>query len=268
MILILCIKEHMNKQANPFGMLKSLVDSTSSYFLINYFVQYLEEAKKEDYIREYFLYDDIVHYIETGIYNWYKHSEEKYEKVIILDERQKLALKNILIVLCWAFWDYYEEYDAFFKYWFGSIQKANSCLEFLYEFKDWYAQTENFWDYDNLKSKQTNPLYSEVVETIIDSYKEVMNNWNTHMILKLDIDVPYIADDKTYFVKKEIVVEQSLDPIGDEGFFELSLNVDSDTDVLLYWWNAFLFGTTETTKKEDLKKFLLNLVDERFNLKK
>ncbi len=264
----------MNKQANPFWMLKSLVDSTSSYFLINYLVQYLEEVKKENYISEYFLHENIVWYIETGIFLWrYKIWDEKkkykdYDKVIILDEKQKLALKNILIVLCWAFWDYYEEYDAFFKYWFGSIQKANSCLEFLYEFKDWYAQTENFWDYDNLKSKQTNPLYSEVVETIIDSYKEGMNNWITHMILKLQIDVPYIADDKTYFVEKEIVVEQSLDPIGDEGFFELSLNADSDTDVLLYWWNAFYFGTTETTKKEDLKKFFLNLVDERFNLKK
>jgi len=55
----------MNKQANPFGMLKSLVDSTSSYFLINYFVQYLEEAKKNNYIKEYFLYEDIIDYIET-----------------------------------------------------------------------------------------------------------------------------------------------------------------------------------------------------------
>ena len=50
-------------------MLKSVVDSTSSYFLINYFTQYLEEAKKENYITEFFLYEDIICYIQTGVYD-------------------------------------------------------------------------------------------------------------------------------------------------------------------------------------------------------
>ena len=253
-------------QANPFWMLKSLVDSTSSYFLINYFVQYLEEAKKKNEIREYFLYEDIIHYIETGVFDWYKYSEEgKYEKVIVLPEKQKMALKNILIVLCWAFWDYYEEYDAFHQYWFYSIESSNACLEFLYEFRDWYAKEEDDWDYDALKSTKTNPLYSEIVETIIDSYKENMKEWKTDMKIKLKIDVPYTVDDKTCFVEKEIVVEQSFVKENGENFFELSLNVDSDRDVLLHWWNAFSFSTTKATKKSDLEKFFLNLVDERFN---
>ena len=264
----------MNTQASPFWMLKSLVDSTSSYFLINYLVQYLEEVKKENYISEYFLHENIVGYIETGIFLWQckiwdeKEEYEDYEKVIILDEKQKLALKNILIVLCWAFWDYADEYFAFFKYWFWSIEESNSCLDFLYEFKDWYAQEDDFWHYDDLKSTQTNQLYSEIVGEFVDSYKETMNRWKTDMTLKLKIDVPYIVNDTTYFAEQEIVFEQSFVKENDENFFEISLNVDSNTDVLLHWWNAFLFSTTKATKKSDLEKFFLNLVDERFNLKK
>lgn len=88
------------------------------------------------------------------------------------------------------------------------------------------------------------------------------------MSLKLKIDVPYIVDDTTYFTEQEIVFEQSFVKENDENFFEISLNVDSKTDVLLHWWNAFLFSTTKVTKKSDLEKFFLNLVDERFNLKK
>lgn len=252
-------------QANPFWMLKSLVDSTSSYFLINYFVQYLEEAKKNNYIKEYFLYEDIIDYIETGIYNQSHYEEGKYEKVIILSEKQKIALKNILIVLCWAFWDYYEEYDAFYQYWFYSIKSSNACLEFLYKFRDWYAKEDDFWDYDNLVRRKNNPLYSEVVWKFVDSYKEIMKEWKTDMKLKLKIDVPYMVNNTTYYVEKEIVFEQSFVKENGENFFEISLNVDSNTDVLLYGWNAFLFGTTKATKKKDLEKFFLNLVDERFN---
>ena len=258
----------MNKQANPFGMLKSLVDSTSSYFLINYFVQYLEEAKKNNYIKEYFLYEDIIDYIETWIYNEFHYEKEEYEKVLILPEKQKITLKNILIVLCWAFWSYADEYFAFFHYWFDIIGNANACLDFLYEFKDWYAKEDNCWDYDDLRRTKNNPLYSEIVGKFVDSYKETMNRWKTDMELKIKIDVPYIVDEKTYYVEKEIVFEQSYVKENDENFFEISLNVDSNTDVLLHWWNAFLFSTTKATKKSDLEKFFLNLVDERFNLKK
>lgn len=92
-----------------------------------------------------------------------------------------------------------------------------------------------------------------------------MKEWKTDMKIKLKIDVPYTVDDKTCFVEKEIVVEQSFVKENDENFFELSLNVDSDRDVLLHWWNAFSFSTTKATKKSDLAKFFLNLVDERFN---
>lgn len=258
----------MNKQANPFWMLKSLVDSTSSYFLINYFVQYLEEVKKNNNIKEYFLYEDIIAYIETWIYNEFHYEEDKYEKVIILPEKQKIALKNILIVLCWAFWDYYEEYDAFYQYWFYSVEYSNACLDFLNEFKEWYAKENDSWDYDILRRNKSNPLYSEIVGKFVDSYKETMNKWKTNMSLKLKIDVPYIVDDTTYFAEQEIVFEQSFVKENDENFFEISLNVDSNTDVLLHWWNAFLFSTTKATKKSDLEKFFLNIVDDRFNLKK
>ena len=118
-------------------------------------------------------------------------------------------------------------------------------------------------DYDILKRTKTNPLYSEIVETIIESYKEVMNNWKTDMRLKLKIDVPYQVNDKTYFVEKAIVVEQSF-VNKKEKFFEFSLETDSDKDSLLHWWNAFYFGTTKATKKSDLEKFFLNLVDDRY----
>ena len=258
------------EKANTFWMLKSLVDNTSSYLIINYFTQYLEEAKKENYITEFFLYEDIICYIQSGIYNGYKHNnyEEDYEKAIILDEKQKTVLKLILIILCWAFWYYAEEYYSFNEYCFGTIKDSNACLDFLYEFKDWYAKEENYWDYDILKKSKTNPLYSEIVETIIDSYKEVMSNWKTSMRLKLKIDVPYQVYEKTYFVEKEIVVEQSFVNKKGNKFFEFSLDVDSRRDSLLHWWNAFYFGTTKATKKSDLEKFFLNLVDERFNLKK
>lgn len=252
-------------QANPFWMLKSLVDSTSSYFLINYFVQYLEEAKRKNEIREYFLYEDIIHYIETGVFDCYKYNEENYDKVIILPEKQKIALKNILIVLCWAFWDYYEEYDAFYQYGFFSIEYSNACLDFLNEFKNWYAKENDFWDYDNLERRKNNPLYSEIVGKFVDSYKETMKEWKTDMKLKLKIDVPYMVNNTTYYVEKEIVFEQSFVKENGENFFEISLNTDSDRSVLLFWWNAFLFGTTKATKKKDLEKFFLNLVDERFN---
>lgn len=258
------------EKANPFWMLKSVVDSTSSYFLINYFTQYLEEAKKENYITEFFLYEDIICYIQTGVYDWYRKNnyEEDYEKAIILDEKQKTVLKLILIILCWAFWYYAEEYYSFNEYCFGTIDDSNACLEFLYEFKDWYAKENDDLDYDILKSWKTNPLYSEVVETIVDSYKETMNNWKTDMRLKLKIDVPYQVNDKTYFVEKAIVVEQSFVNKKRNKFFEFSLETDSDKDSLLHWWNTFYFGTTKATKKSDLVKFFLNLVDERFNLKK
>lgn len=116
-------------------------------------------------------------------------------------------------------------------------------------------------------------MYSEVVGTIIDSYKETMYNWKTDMKIKLKIDVPYKVNDENYFVEKEIVVKQSFVIKGDEKFFELSLDLDSDRNDfinfdLLNWWNCFLFSTTKATKKSDLAKFLLNLVDERFNMKK
>jgi len=54
------------------------------------------------------------------------------------------------------------------------------------------------------------------------------------MELKIKIDVPYIVDEKTYYVEKEIVFEQSYVKENDENFFEISLNVDSNTDVLLH----------------------------------
>ena len=193
---------------------------------------------------------------------------EDYEKAIILDEKQKTVLKLILIILCWAFWYYAEEYYSFNEYCFGTIDDSNACLDFLNEFKDWYAKENNDLDYDILKRSKTNPLYSEVVETIIDSYKEAMNNWKTDMRLKLKIDVPYQVNDKTYFVEKAIVVEQSFVNKKRNKFFEFSLETDSDKDSLLHWWNTFYFGTTKATKKSDLEKFFLNLVDERFNLKK
>jgi hypothetical protein len=54
------------------------------------------------------------------------------------------------------------------------------------------------------------------------------------MKLKLKIDVPYQVYDKTYFVEKEIVVEQSFVNKKGNKFFAFSLKPDSRRDSLLH----------------------------------